>query len=261
MLAVAHAAAEFAAAGIRLQVSPAVAIDLLSTKSATYELANRFDVPVPAYQLATDVGGFRRTTQLLRDDGHEVCIKPDTDFGGHGFRVLDEAADDVAALGEPPSVRVAPHVVDELLARVVDFPPLVVSEFLPGLELSVDCLSSPDGELMAALPRRKGGLEWSRELVDDAAAEEIARAMVEACGLRYLSNVQVKYPADTQRGPVLLEVNTRAASGLYQSCRAGGVNLPAAALAMVLAEPVEVPKPTYGQVMIVYNEALPYQPR
>lgn len=261
MAAVARAATEFRAAGVRLQVSPAAAIELLATKGATYELAGQLGVPVPDYQLATDVAGFRRSSQALRAAGHEVCIKPDTDFGGHGFRVLDEAAADVGALAEPPSVRVATDVVDQLLAGVPTFPPIVVSEYLPGLELSIDCLSSPEGELLAALPRRKGGLEWTRELVDDAAAADIARVMVERCGLRYLSNVQVKYPSDMQRGPVLLEVNTRAASGLYQSCRAGGVNLPAVALAMVLGEPVEVPKPAFGQVMIVYNEALPYQPR
>lgn len=184
-------------------------------------------------------------------------MKPDHDHGGHGFRVLDEAPAGLNALHEPPSFRVAQEVADQLLASVPAFDPLVVSEYLPGAEISIDCLSSPSGELLAALPRSKGGLEWTRELVDDKAALSIAATMVAAFGLRYLSNVQVKYAREATSGPVLLEVNTRAASGLYQSCRAGEVNLPALALALTLGEDVRIPAPVFGQVMIVYNEALP----
>jgi biotin carboxylase len=259
--AVAAALSEFAAAGVRVQVSPADAIERLATKGSSYELAAKLGVEVPAYELVGNVASYREACRRLARAGLPICIKPDMDHGGRGFRVLDANAQSLTSLGQPPSVRVAPEVVDLLLASIESFDPLVVSEFLPGAELSVDCLSSPDGELLLALPRSKGGLEWTRELVQDAAAQEIARVMVEGCGLRYLSNVQVKYALDEARGPVLLEVNTRAASGLYQSCRASGVNLPALAMAMALGESITVPEPTYGQTMIVYNEALPYQPR
>jgi biotin carboxylase len=259
--AVAGALAEFAAAGIRVQVSPVEAIETLATKGATYERAAKLGVAIPAHALAQDVAEYRAACRSLEAAGLAICIKPDLDHGGQGFRVLDAGAQSLAALGSPPSVRVTPDVVEQLLASTESFDPLVVSEFLPGLELSIDCLSSADGELLLALPRRKGGLEWTRELVADRAAQEIARLMVEGCGLRYLSNVQVKYASDEQRGPVLLEVNTRAASGLYQSCRASGVNLPALALAATLGEAVDIPEPVYGTSMIVYNEAMEYQSR
>jgi biotin carboxylase len=98
-------------------------------------------------------------------------------------------------------------------------------------------------------------------LVDDRDVVGIARRMVEGLGLRYLSNVQVRYR--TRSGtpePVLLEVNTRAASGLYQSCLAGGVNLPDLALRLTLGETVEPPRPTFGRAVLVYNEAMPFLP-
>jgi biotin carboxylase len=256
--AVAAAACEFAAAGIRLQVSPAEAIETLATKASTYERAAKLGVAVPEYELAGDIGEFRAACRRISALGTEICFKPDEDHGGHGFRILDQAAAGLPALREPPSVRVAPAVADGLLAAAGRFAPLIVSEYLPGAELSVDCLSAPGGELLLALPRSKGGLEWTRELVDDAAAVAVAAAMVQGCGLRYLSNVQVRYAADSRRGPVLLEVNTRAASGLYQSCRAGGVNLPALALALTLGESITIPEPQYGNSMIVYNEAIAF---
>lgn len=258
---VSRAEADFAAAGVRLQVSPASSIATLATKGTTYREAAALGVPVPAHEIVTDIQGFRQAARRLRAAGHQVCMKPDSDHGGNGFRILDEGEALLASLGRPPSVRVSQEVADQLLASVERFDPLVVSEYLPGPELSIDCLSSPAGELLAALPRSKGGLEWTRELVDDPAALDIAAALVRAFGLRYLSNVQVKYSRLSNGRPVLLEVNTRAASGLYQSCRAGGVNLPALALRLTLGEDITIPEPGFGRSMIVYNEAVAFTQR
>ncbi len=259
MAAVARAEADFAAIGVRLQVSPAAAIETLATKAYGYRAAVELGVAVPAYQMVTSVAQFRQAFRSLEQAGHQVCFKPDSDHGGHGFRVIDRGAADLDSLAAPPSVRIAPELAEQLLGSVERFPPLMVSEYLSGDVVSVYCLSSPDGELLMALPRSKGGEEWTRELIADKAAIDIARSLVEGCGLQYLSNVQVKYRTDERDGPVLLEVNTRAASGLYQSCRAAEVNLPAAALAMTLGEGVELPEPVFGASVIVYNESVPYR--
>jgi biotin carboxylase len=220
-------------------------------------------VDVPLTRTVSDLEGYRAAVDELTEltGGARLCFKPDLDFGGNGFRVLDDRADTFAEITEPPSVRISSATAERLLGSVESFPPLVVSEYLEGDEISVDCLSAPNGELMTALPRRKSGSPWTRELVDDAGAIGIARQMVEGFGLRYLSNVQVRYrDAASRREPVLLEVNTRAASGLYQSCLAGGVNLPDAALRMALGQTVEAPRPSYGRTVLVYNEAMPFLP-
>ena len=54
----------------------------------------------------------------------------------------------------------------------------------------------------------------------------------------------------------LLEVNTRAASGLFQSA-VSGVNLPYLALRLLLDGRVDVPTPQLGATVISYNEAFP----
>jgi biotin carboxylase len=263
MLAVARRETDFRDDGIAVQVSPAAAIDTLAGKTTTYAAAADLGVDVPVTRTVVDLDGYRAAVAELTEltSGRRLCFKPDLDFGGHGFRVLDDRADTFEEITEPPSVRISSATTERLLGSVESFPPLVVSEYLEGDEVSVDCLSSPAGKLMAALPRRKSGLPWTRELVEDAGAIDIARRMVEGFGLRYLSNVQVKYRLrDGRREPVLLEVNTRAASGLYQSCLAGGVNLPAAALRLALGETVAAPRPSYGRSVIVYNEAMPFLP-
>ncbi len=268
MLAVARRQGEFEAAGVAVQVSPAEAIAGLAGKADTYAAAAELGVAGPVTRTVTTLAGFRAAVADIRAraPGTRVCFKPDLDFGGHGFRVLDDRADTFAELTEPPSVRISHATAERLFGSVEEFPPLIVSEFLEGAEISIDCLSTPDGRLLAALPRSKDGLPWTRELVDDQAAVAIARRMVEGLGLRYLSNVQVRYRVrEGERGgvfrePVLLEVNTRAASGLYQACLAGSVNLPDLALRMVLGETVDPPRPAFGRSVLVYNEAMPFLP-
>lgn len=263
MLDVARREDDFRRLGVAVQVSPAEGVAVLAEKTTSYAAAAQLGVPAPLSRTVVDLDAFRAAVAELGEatGGGQLCFKPDRDFGGHGFRVLDDRADTIAELGEPPSVRISSATAERLLGSVTTFPPLIVSEYLDGDEISVDCLSAPDGQLLAALPRRKAGGPWTRELVDDPEVVAIARRMVEGLGLRYLSNVQVKYRTRNGRPePVLLEVNTRAASGLYQSCLAGGVNLPDLALRLTLGESVEPPRPDLGRAVLVYNEAMPYLP-
>jgi len=179
-----------------------------------------------------------------------VCVKPAVDHGARGFRVLDESAGRLADLLSLPSVRVHPDEVERLLSGGAAVPTLLVSEYLDGEELSVDVLSR-DGELLAAVPRGKGGPQWTRVLVDSPEAVGITEAMVKGHRLSYLSNVQVRRGGGRL---CLLEVNTRAASGLFHSA-ASGLNLPHLALRLVLDEPVEVGAQRYGATVLTYTEA------
>jgi predicted ATP-grasp superfamily ATP-dependent carboligase len=166
--------------------------------------------------------------------------------------VLDETVGGFADLLSVPDPRIHPDDVERRIAAAGSVPPLLVAELLDGAEVSVDVLSR-DGALLAAVPRSKGGPQWTRLLVDDPAALAIAEAVVKAHGLRYLSNVQVRYGGGTCR---LLEVNTRAASGAYHSA-AAGVDLGYAALRLLLDGDVAVPTPVLGATVLVYEAALP----
>ncbi|MCW2778344.1 MAG: hypothetical protein JWN17_2069 [Frankiales bacterium] len=245
-LAVARAVDRFTAAGVRVMVSPARSVEVLADKAAAHADAVALGVPVPQTHVVTDVDGFRTAYAALRAQGLGVCTKPAVDHGGRGFRVLDETVGGYDDLLAEPSARVHPDDVARRIEAAGQVPPLLVCEHLDGEELSVDVLSD-DGEVLAAVPRGKGGPVWTRHLVRDEAALAIAATLVRAHGLRYLSNVQVRYGGGTCR---LLEVNTRAASGLYQSA-ASGVNLPWAALRLLRGEPVDLPEPVFGALVLL----------
>jgi biotin carboxylase len=252
MLAVAEQADRFTAAGVAVMCSPAEAVGTFTTKSGQYAEMARVGLPVPRTITVTTLDEFRAAYDTLLADGHAVCFKPDVDHGGQGFRILDSKAEELPALLAPPSARVAPSTVERILGTVASFQPLLVGQFLEGPEYSVDVLSD-DGRMLAAVPRGKSGLPWTRELVGDPDVIELTRRVVAAFGLRYLSNVQIRYHG---RRPVILEVNTRAASGTYQSA-AAGVNLPWLALRLALGQPVDVPAPSFPHTLIAYTEAMP----
>ena len=251
-LAVAEAADRFEAAGVRLMVSPPEALRVLGDKALAHTAAQELGLPLPVTYVVTDAAGFRRAYEALRAEGLPACMKPVVDSGAKGFRVLDETAGTYEDLLELPGPRISPDDVERRIAERGRVAPLLVCELLTGEELSVDVLSR-DGEVLAAVPRGKGGPQWTRRLVDDPQALAITETVVKGHGLRYLSNVQVRYDRDGGSCR-LLEVNTRAASGLFHSA-AAGVNLPYAALRLLLDGTVEVPAPRFGATVLTWTEA------
>jgi predicted ATP-grasp superfamily ATP-dependent carboligase len=132
-----------------------------------------------------------------------------------------------------PSYRIPFQRVYDGLKAAGEFPELMVMEFLEGEEYSIDCLAK-SGELIAAVPRRKGGgririLENNKELM------ELAEVFTEEFKLDYIFNIQVKY---NQGLPKLLEINPRMSGGLYFSCLSG-VNFPYLAVKLLLGKKVE----------------------
>ena len=249
-LAVAEAADRFADAGVRLMVSPPAALRTLADKALAHAHALSLGVPLPQTLVVTDADGFRAAYAALRDQDLPVCMKPAVDHGARGFRVLDETVGAYDDLLSVPSVRVHPDDVARRIEARGQVAPLLVCEHLDGEELSVDVLSD-GGEVLAAVPRGKGGPQWTRRLVEDVEALAITSTVVKAHGLRYLSNVQVRYGGGTCR---LLEVNTRAASGLFHSA-ASGLNLPWSALRLLRDGRVDVGAPRFGATVLTWTEA------
>jgi len=208
LIAVARAAEELRERGIVALCPSAEALETCLDKHALM-------------QALADVVACPRSSLLDRhfdagDWEFPVAVKPRTGRGGRGFRVLDSAAG---------------------LADLPHDGSLLVQEFLPGAEYSVDVLVDRRGEVAAAVPRERlrvdsGVAVVARSVADDelqAAAGECARAL----GLRGASNVQLRRARNGR--PKLLEINPRF-PGTVALTIASGVDLPLLALADFLGE-------------------------
>jgi carbamoyl-phosphate synthase large subunit len=206
----AAARAAFAARGIEMLLAPAAALEVILDKLA---LARRCAgvVRVPRtepFEPRTDPAAWT----------YPVVVKPRTGSGSRGFALIGSAAE-LAGLGREPG--------------------LILQDFLPGEEYSIDVLADAGGHVIASVPRLRArvdsGVSVGGRSVHDAELESFGAAVAEATGVTYVANVQCKRDADGR--PALLEVNPRMPGTLGLTI-ASGVDMPRIALAALRGQPV-----------------------
>lgn len=257
---VAAARDQFIAAGAAVVAGPAKAAALLEDKAAAYRDAAAAGLAVPPFHVVSDGEALTRAYEDLVDLG-EVCLKPVTGVGGGGFRQLTRdplrLADVLGKLEPRLHVDEFAKTLDAHLAAGGHVPEITVLPFLPGPEVSVDCLANEDGTLLTAIPRTKVGRQ--RHLVDDRAAIAVANSIVSRHQLSSLSNTQVRYwrhpEADAEVLPYLLETNARISGGLYQTA-ISGVNLAWAAVQLARGERAHLPAPQLGAAYTTVSSAV-----
>jgi carbamoyl-phosphate synthase large subunit len=212
LLPLARAREKFAAAGVGLLLAPTAALEVILDKLALARHCARV-VRVPRtepFGASVDPRGWT----------YPVIVKPRQGSGSRGV-VRVETAAELAALDRSPS--------------------LIVQEFLPGEEFSVDVLADASGHVIASVPRLRArvdsGVSVGGRTVHDPEVEALGRAVAQATGLTYVANVQCRRDRDGH--PALLEVNPRMPGTLGLTI-ASGVDMPRLALAALLGRPVPV---------------------
>ena len=200
----------FLARGIDLLLAPQAALDVILDKLALAEHCAG-SVRVPRTEPLGDGTDPSSWT-------YPVIVKPRTGSGSRGIVKVDSASE---------------------LADLDRAPGLLVQEFLPGAEFSIDVLADADGHVIASVPRLRArvdsGVSVGGRTLHDAELESFGRAVAEATGITYVANVQCK--RDAAGRPALLEVNPRIPGTLALTI-ASGVDMPRLALAALRGERV-----------------------
>lgn len=201
---------------------------------------------LPEYRSASNKDDFLAAVEEFKFPERAVCFKPEEGKGSRGFRILADRSPSFSDILNEKAVGGTVDIHTLFSNTDTDFPPVLVMEYLPGKEYSVDVLAER-GETRVAIPRSRdavqagiasaGVVEKVPELID------ASRAIVRALDGNGLLNIQFKY--DTQGVPKLLEVNPRI-SGTIAHCTCAGVNLPYLAVKQALGEPLTIPEPVWG---------------
>lgn len=244
--AIATALPAFAALGTRvLLAGDARTLDLLEHKDTFYADVAAAGIAVPAHRVFSTVPQFDAAWAELHPRYRRLCIKPAVSVFGAGFHELCSKRSDAEHFKQIMSSAPNPPLPVDAFRRALQVAPrpraLLLMQFLPGLERSVDCLAQ-DGELVAAVARRKQSDH--QVLETKGPAVDIAAALTRRLGLRGLFNVQTR---DVDGTPHVLEINGRMSGGLLYACLSG-VCFPywAVMLALGLARPADVPRPRGG---------------
>lgn len=192
--------------GVRFVTPNAQTARTVMSKRETYA-ALRGEVPVPKCFEAHDKLAF------------PVFAKPDRSSGSKDIHLIENQTESEAAFRKG----------------------LLVCEYLPGNEYTVDCLNDLSGNLLVAHPRLRGrtgmGIALSSRHGGETLGEHCRNI---AKTLRIEGPWFAQFKEDANGRPTLLEVNTRIAgsSGLT---RLSGANLPLMSVFMYMGHPVRVP--------------------
>ena len=212
---------QFEQAGTKVMVDDYPHVSLLNDKAAAYDYFRKEGIGVvPDYYLVTNAAQFEDAYHTLAEKYGWVCFKFVHDEGGKSYRLIDNSRRGYAALFKKITTRLTYEEAIDALSERETFSPLMVMPYLPGNEISVDCLKTSHG--IIAIPRLKDYSRIERIHYDDGLLETCEK-LLDKIPLECPCNIQFKYLNDT---PFMLEVNTRMSGGTHLSCAATGVNIP-----------------------------------
>lgn len=222
---------EFELAGTRVIVSPTASLEIANNKSRLYEFLQKQNIAVPDFKTVKNIKEFSEAVSLLGTSGKTICFKPSVSNGSRGFRIITEKINELDLLlnHKPDNVIISLENAVRILSTG-EFPELLVSEYLPGEEYSVDCLAK-NGDPVLVVPRSRkrmiNGISVEGEFVKD---EKLINYCLQIIGLLNLHGnigIQVKQSGTGQF--LMLEINPRV-QGTISAALGAGVNLPALAV-------------------------------
>jgi len=228
----------FESKGIRVLVSSESGIATANNKAACYSFLQGRGLALPRFFKVKTVEEFIHAAFELGHPAAPFCFKPAISNGSRGFRVVSDALNESELLfaHKPYQTSITyAHALKILSAQ--SFPELLVSDYLPGEEYSVDCLAA-EGEPLLAVPRLRektiNGISVQGRFVNDGLIIDYCSRIIRAIGLHGNIGIQVKKNAAGE--PLLLEINPRV-QGTIVAALGAGINLPLEAVRQEMGLP------------------------
>lgn len=229
MVAVSKYKDRFSAIGVKVMADDYKYVSPLSHKDRAYELFCANEIGnIPDFYIVRTVQQFETAYNSLREKYRQVCFKFAKDEGGKSYRLIDNGQKGYASLFKKQTTRISLADAMNALSDKENFAPIMVMPYLPGDEISVDCLATAGG--LIAVPRVKNASRVEMVRYDDEILDT-CRILFEKIPLEQPCNIQFKYLNGV---PYLLEVNTRMSGGIQMSCAVSGINIPNIAVRKLL---------------------------
>lgn len=232
----------FAEIGTMVSVSEVSALEIANNKLKLLKYMSEKGVPCAEYRSVKNLQELKLAAQELGYPGKKVCVKTTHGSGSRGFRILDASQSKFERylFEKPNSSTVSLEEMLEILSTAKELPEMIVMEYLPGTEYTVDLLANR-GKVLYNCVRRSTNMDNSIMLdgivVDNNDVLSICERIVSLLGLDGNIGFDVKEREDGT--PVIMECNPRITAGIPMF-KAAGVNLPYLCVKQLLGE--ELPK-------------------
>ncbi len=218
----------------RVLVNETDSLSILNNKYRLLQACEKAGLTVAKYDVVTSNDALIKSARDFGYPDNRIVVKLPVSNGMRGLRIL---ANDIK---KSDIFYDKPHNIicslEEFLTYFTekDFPELLIMEYLPGEEVSVDCLAQ-DGKMIAALPRIRDkirmGVTFSGRTIKDQNIIDQCQQIISHLRLSHMIGFQFKY--DAQGRPMLLESNPRVQGTMAQATYSG-VNVIAGAIELAL---------------------------
>lgn len=246
--------------GIAVCVNSLDMLEIANDKGKLLSFLNSCGIETPKYYIVNTVEEFKTASRKLGYPEEPICFKPTKGNGSRGFRIIDKSISryDLLFNSKPNSTYIEYDDAIDIFSEKEKIPELMVMEFMPGEEYSIDMLVK-DGKVIFSVPRRRDGMvggisvDCTVDNIKDVQlyCESVARA------LKLNGNVGIQVRRDIHGKAKMLEINPRV-QGTIVCCAAAGVNLPYYGLKLALDEEIQEKQIAWGTRMIRYWEETYY---
>jgi carbamoyl-phosphate synthase large subunit len=232
---------EFALAGAKLIISPTESLEIANDKSKLYQFLQWRGMEVPDFRIVETIAQFEAAAKELGYPKKTICFKPSVSNGSRGFRIISNSVDEHHLLfNEKPYSTFISYTDAVRILSSKPFPELLVSEYLPGEEYSVDCLAK-NGQAIVIVPRLRkkmiNGISVEGEFIKEESIIAYCKKIIYELQLHGNIGIQVKRSVAGKF--LLLEINPRV-QGTISAALGAGINLPVLAIMQELG--FEIPE-------------------
>lgn len=194
---------------VGIVVSDREAIEVANDKYKLFQIAAKENIPVTSYALVSTFSDLKMEAKKLGWPINKLVVKPPVSNGSRGVRIIVEQLDQKKAFyDEKPSNL---YLSLEQLYNVLgdEFPELIVMEYLPGDEYTIDVFRREQD--IVAIPRKRlmirSGITFAASLEKNEFLIEYSKRLANVLGLNFCFGFQFKLHEDGR--PFLLECNPR----------------------------------------------------
>jgi len=213
---------------ILIPVSSPESLEISLNKLELFNFLKKEKLHACDFYVAHSWEEFKKHIKALGYPKKSVCFKPTKASGSRGFRIIDPKKNifDVLMNEKPTSTFTTYENIELILKSVKHFPELLVMEYLPGKEYTVDIFME-QGKALYIIPRlrvgMKGGITTEGIIEENKEIITLSKKITEKLKLDYCVGIQFRYDINNQ--PKVLEINPRL-QGTTVISYGAGINLP-----------------------------------
>jgi carbamoyl-phosphate synthase large subunit len=222
----------FQSIGIRVVVSELEGLSVANDKGKLHRFADDLGIPVPEGRYCDTLECLKSCAEDLFSRHDQLFFKPVLGNGSRGIGKITKTAE----LLENEKAGLVSRTLSEWCLRLPEKPttPWLLTEYLPGVEFSVDAYIT-NGNVLVNIPRSRdkmiSGISVSGTFVQHQLIIDNTQRLIQKLGLE--GPIGVQWRVDRNGVPRLLEINPRL-QGTTSVLRQVGVNIPLIAVKQAL---------------------------